>query len=198
MLSGIWNRYGLELLFGIALSVLTMIFTHNQYIGVKSGTWTRRLFGKLSEFTNKGGVKIKSPSTANENVGEGNKKGDSKGEVECRRVMEGIFGMPFKKDRPDFLKNTAHMNRNLELDCFNQRMKLAVEYNGVQHYKYTPFFHRNHDAFVNQKYRDELKRRMCVDVGVRLIEVPYHVKTEDIEKFLIDNLLRIGVLKIRE
>ena len=63
---------------------------------------------------------------------------------------------------------------------------MAVEYNGIQHYKYTPYFHRNHDQFTNQKYRDDMKRRMCKDNGVYLIEVPYTVKLPDIEEFIIN------------
>ena len=56
-----------------------------------------------------------------------------------------------------------------------------------EHYKYTPFFHKNKEAFYNQKYRDELKRRMCKDNGIYLIEIPNTVKLEDIEHFLTNN-----------
>ena len=53
-----------------------------------------------------------------------------------------------------------------------------------QHYEYVPYFHKNKEAFYNQKYRDELKKRMCKDNGIVLIEVPYTVKEQDIEDFL--------------
>ena len=63
-------------------------------------------------------------------------------------------------------------------------MRLGVEYHGKQHYEYVPYFHKNKEAFYNQKYRDELKKRMCKDNGIILIEVPYTVKEQDIENFL--------------
>ena len=120
---------------------------------------------------------------------------DSKGELECRRVLQKIFRKPFDKARPDFLRNpVTGGNFNLELDCYNPELKLACEYSGQQHYKYLPFFHRNKDAFLNQKYRDELKLRMCKDNGITLIEVPYVVKIENIEGFLKKELRKNGYI----
>lgn len=117
------------------------------------------------------------------------KNTESKGELECRRVLQELFKRPFNKKRPDFLRNSVTGNtQNLELDCFCEDLKLAVEYNGVQHYKYTPFFHRNKDAFMNQKYRDELKRRMCKDNDIILIEVPYTININDIKSYIVGEL----------
>lgn len=114
---------------------------------------------------------------------------ESKGEVECRRVLEKIFGRPFIKARPNFLNNpVTGGNFNLELDCYNEEMRLAVEYSGVQHYKYVPYFHKNKEAFLNQKYRDQMKRDLCAKHGVLLIEVSHEVKTEDIESYLRERL----------
>jgi hypothetical protein len=108
----------------------------------------------------------------------------SKGEAEVHASLERIFQKPFYHGRPNFLKNPITKNYNLELDCYNSEIGLAVEYNGEQHYKYIPFFHQNKEAFKNQLYRDELKRRMCKDAGVVLLEVPYTVPIKDIESFL--------------
>lgn len=120
---------------------------------------------------------------------------DSKGEIECRRVLEYIFDMPFQKARPDMLNNpVTGGNHNLELDCYNPELKLAVEFQGQQHYKYTPFFHKNEEAFMNQKYRDELKRRMCKDNMITLIEVPYTVKLENIKDYLLKELMKRGYI----
>lgn len=126
----------------------------------------------------------------------GRQVGESKGEIEARRVLSSIFNRPFGKQRPNFLNNTVTGgNFNLELDCYDEKMKLAVEYNGRQHYDYVPYFHKNKEAFYNQKYRDELKRRMCRDVGITLIEIPYTVKNQDIEKYLVRELKKTGYLK---
>jgi len=112
-------------------------------------------------------------------------KRQSKGEAECKRVMESIYGRPFKNMRPDFLRNSVTGgNFNLELDCFSPELGVACEYNGRQHYEFIPHFHRNKEAFLNQQYRDDMKRRICKENGVVLIEVPYSVRIEDIEDYI--------------
>lgn len=121
-------------------------------------------------------------------------KSDSKGEVECRRVLEKTFKKSFNKSRPNFLNNpVTGGNFNLELDCYNQDLNIACEYNGAQHYKYIPYFHKNKEAFYNQRYRDELKRRICKDNGIILIEVPHTVKTENIENYISKELKKYNI-----
>jgi hypothetical protein len=122
-------------------------------------------------------------------------KKDSKGERQCRHILESIFNKPFSKYRPNFLRNPVTGNEhNLELDCFNPELRLAVEYNGAQHEKYIPYFHKNKEAFLNQKYRDELKRRMCRDANINLIEVPSTIKLENIEKYIYTKLKHLNYL----
>jgi len=72
-----------------------------------------------------------------------------------------------------------------------------VEYNCIQHYKYVPFFHKTKDSFYNQKYRDDMKRRLCRENGITLIEVPYTVKFEHIRGFLIAELKKRGKIPVR-
>jgi len=119
---------------------------------------------------------------------------DSSGEIECRRVLQKHFKRRFDKCRPNFLNNPVTGGHfNMELDCYDHDLKIAVEYNGAQHYKYLPFFHKNKEAFYNQKYRDELKSRMCRDNGIILIEVPYTVKIQDIEMYIINELRKHSI-----
>ena len=118
--------------------------------------------------------------------------GESKGEVECRRVMMKIFDKPFYKARPRFLNNPVTFGtNNLELDCFNEELKIAVEYDGAQHYRFIPHFHKTEEAFMNQRYRDYMKDQMCKENGIVLIQVPYTVKIPDIENYLISKLKEI-------
>lgn len=111
----------------------------------------------------------------------------SKGEQECKRVIEEITQKPFIKHRPDFLKNEI-TGKNLELDCYNDELKLAIEYNGIQHYEYTPVFHKNRDSFYNTKYRDKMKVTLCHENRIKLIVVPYTVKLQDIKRYIQDHL----------
>jgi hypothetical protein len=113
----------------------------------------------------------------------------SKGEMRCRTYLENKFGRQFDKIRPEILKNkvTGH---NLEIDCYNNELNLGIEYNGQQHYKYCKGVHRNYEHFQTQRYRDEIKKHLCKEAGIVLIEVPYWVK--DIETFLEQRIIELG------
>jgi hypothetical protein len=131
-----------------------------------------------------------SPSTTATTVtGKPSRKKESAGETECRRVMQEIFQKPFPNCRPKFMFNSV-TGENLELDLFNKDLKLAVEYNGRQHYEYTPYFHRTKDAFYGQQYRDKMKRESCAKLGINLIEV--HYKEKDIEGYLRKKAKELG------
>lgn len=108
----------------------------------------------------------------------------SAGEQECCRVMEKIYGKPFKSVWPTWLKN-PETGRLLELDCYNEELSLAVEYNGEQHYNHPNFTNNTFEEFQKQLRRDDFKRRMCDLHGVYLIPVPYTVAICDIEKYII-------------
>ena len=117
---------------------------------------------------------------------------ESKGELRTRAFLEHYFQQKFPKARPTFLNNDVTGGRyNMELDCFNEDLKLAVEYNGRQHYEYTPYFHPTRDAFYNQKYRDKLKRIYCTERGITLIEIPY-TQLNNLEEWLKAELIKCG------
>jgi len=110
----------------------------------------------------------------------------SNGEMKCKLYLEKIFDKPFEKIRPDMLKNSV-TGKNLELDLYNDELKLAIEYNGEQHYKFCPRIHKNYEHFQTQKYRDEMKKMLCQTNGITLIEVPYTEKN-NIENYLFQQL----------
>ncbi len=122
----------------------------------------------------------------------------SKGEVICKNYVEYLFERPFVKCRPSFLYNTV-THENLELDCYNADLRLAIEYNGRQHYEYVPFLHANSRTnFHNQKYRDEKKKEMCEKQGIYLITVPYTVPHDKIPSFLKDEITRLRIPGVRK
>jgi len=134
-------------------------------------------------------------NTSSNTIQHSNKKvkTESAGEKECKRVAEKLFNVPFSKIRPDFLNNEITGN-NLELDLYNENLKIAIEYNGKQHYVYTPYFHKSYDSFLNQKYRDKMKSDKCRDLGISLIIVPYTVKLKDIEQYILTEAKRMNLL----
>lgn len=105
-------------------------------------------------------------------------------ESQCRAIVERLYGKKFPKKRPDFLKNPK-TGRNLELDLYNDELKLAFEYNGEQHYHYSRRFHGTREKFEDQVYRDHFKRAACDEAGVSLIEIPYTVPYDQLEAYIV-------------
>jgi len=111
----------------------------------------------------------------------------SKGERLCKETMEKFYGVPFENVRPDWLKN-PETGRSLELDCYNEGLKLAVEYNGEQHYKWPNFTNQSEQEFINQMRRDDLKVKLCDKNGIYLIVVPYNVPHNNISSYILSKL----------
>jgi hypothetical protein len=111
----------------------------------------------------------------------------SKGEKICRETMESIYGVQFHTVRPDWFRN-PETGASIELDCYNDDLKLAVEYNGEQHYKWPNNFSMSKEEFINQMRRDKLKTSLCDKLGIYLIVVPYTVPHEEIPAYIVSLL----------
>lgn len=85
---------------------------------------------------------------------------------EC--LHEVIPSLKFKKVRPKFLRVGSS---SLELDYYCDKLKLAFEINGAQHYEFSSFFHRNYYNFISLTGRDCLKKYLCEENGVELVSV---------------------------
>ena len=179
-----WNDYGLELLAGISVAVIIFLFIINVATD-SEGSYTnvKRVPTSSSAF----------PSSDPTFKFKEHTPKDSKLEIRAKLVLEHIFKRPFVKIRPDFLRNEV-TGYNLEIDLYNDDLKLGVEVQGDQHYKFIPFFHRNKDAFVKQRYRDEMKKLKCREEGITLIEIPYKVGEDGLKPYLIDQLRMVGYL----
>lgn len=187
-----WQKYGwyiLIILILITFVILFLInyFTESQESGT-SVTWTdiyEHLLWVLFR-------PIDRPKPLRQQQQQRSYSPSSKGEQMCKTFVEFYFQKPFDKARPDFLKNPV-TGENLELDLYNPDMKLAIEYNGSQHYHFNSFMHKNsRDKFQNQQYRDLIKKDLCKKQDITLIVVPYTIPHDQIGSFLFGELKRIG------
>lgn len=73
----------------------------------------------------------------------------------------------------------------LRLDGYFPIHKIAVEYNGPQHYKYCSYY-KNIDEFKNRQYLDNLKNELCIKNGVKILWIKYTDKltNEYLEKLI--------------
>ena len=113
----------------------------------------------------------------------------SRSEALCREIIEAEMFYKFPKKRPSFLEG-------LELDGYCEELNMAFEYNGPQHYKYFPHYHRNGiDDFKNQQIRDRKKYKICNERGIKLILIPDQFtfrQPEKLKNYIIDALICIS------
>lgn len=98
-------------------------------------------------------------------------------EEKCRTIFESIFQTKFPANR-------SILGEGLELDGFNDELKLAFEYQGKQHYEYLPYFFNNENEFKALNDRDQAKVRICKERRITLIVIPYYYSNSD--EILID------------
>lgn len=176
----------LNLVITVIVVVLIYVWLNRKSKGL-TGTWNSK--DEIEEF-----AYLITPVQNNNHVINNSPIWESQGEKICRSHLEHRFNVKFDRRRPDFLKNPITKN-NLELDCFNEKLKLGLEYNGKQHYEYVPKFHKSKSDFHNQKYRDEIKKRLCYENGVDFIEVPYTINNDNIPSYIDAALEKLGRLK---
>jgi len=78
----------------------------------------------------------------------------------------------------------------LPYDIFIPYSNIFIEVHGEQHYKYTKSFHKNKEAFSNQKYRDKVKKKYAEENGT-YIEIDLR-KIKGIEEALTYITIEIG------
>ena len=109
-------------------------------------------------------------------------------EERCRRIFENILSEKFPKVRPSWLLNKETGCRP-ELDGYCKKLKLAFEYDGIQHHKYPNPFHRDLSDFHRQRKRDKIKNRRCKFI---LIRIKYNIL--DLEEYVRRELKEKGFI----
>jgi hypothetical protein len=114
------------------------------------------------------------------------------GEGVCRSLMELFFKAPFSKVRLREMKSDKGIP--LELDCYNEDLSIAVEHQGMHHYKSQSNWGGD-KALLRQSKHDAIRRRYCRKHDILLIEVP-EVETltplKDLPKFIASRLKKGG------
>lgn len=110
-------------------------------------------------------------------IGRGCPHCKNKSERECKEIIEKLTGFEFIKLRTSWLNG-------YELDGYCEELSLAFEYDGEPHYKYIPtlFHKKGFHMLILQQIKDFIKTRICKNLNIRLIRIPYFVN--DKEKFI--------------
>lgn len=84
----------------------------------------------------------------------------------------------------------------LQIDGFYKGNNLAVEYQGEQHYKYIPHWHKSKTDFEYRQECDKLKKEQIRSRGITLLLVKYNEPTT--RQYLTNRLKGLDYDKKRE
>lgn len=118
----------------------------------------------------------------------------SKFEREVRTTLGRLTGRKFPRCRPKFLKGFGR--QPLEIDCYNEELKLGVECQDESHYRPHWSDRKKRTAGVSltkRKRNDWRKKFLCRYHGVKLICIPYWIK--DLERYLRKRLPKQLVIR---
>jgi len=118
------------------------------------------------------------------------------GERICRTFFQQLFNHPFPKSRPKWLINQD--GNQMELDGFCKSLKIAFEFQGVQHYEHVEYF-QTKTQFKKRREDDKRKRDLCNKHGIVLILVPEigrYLNINDVKNFIIKECKNEGFQKL--
>jgi DNA-directed RNA polymerase subunit RPC12/RpoP len=114
------------------------------------------------------------------------------GEMVCRAAVEKLFGKAFRNKRVPGMKSPK--GRLLELDIYNDELRIAVEHHGAQHYRVMPHWN-GVEGLERQRVHDDLRRQFCRANGILLIEIRelgIRTSLEEMRQQVRDALLQGG------
>jgi hypothetical protein len=105
-----------------------------------------------------------------------------------KELINVLTNKKFEKIKPKWLLNNK--GNLMEIDMYNDELKLGIEYNGIQHYKFTPMFHKTEEDFNKRVNDDKMKVKLCKENNINLISVPYNC---EIKSFIIKKLEELNI-----
>lgn len=120
----------------------------------------------------------------------------SNGEYLVSILLEQAFpGYKFELQKPEWLINPITKGI-MELDLYNEELKLAVEYQGMFHFTNIPITNnRTLKKYESLIRNDNFKKQICLERGINFITVDYdlnYVNVTKIRNYLYGELIKYG------
>lgn len=116
------------------------------------------------------------------------------GELNCYNIVKSILDKKIKiEEQYKINYNNEYINCGLNyflVDIFIPSLKIAIEFDGDQHYRFISLFHHTYQKYVNRVNRDISLIRYCQDNSIRLLRIPYKDRKrikEIIYAFILEN-----------
>jgi hypothetical protein len=116
----------------------------------------------------------------------------SLGERKCKAAIEQLFDKKFGKKRFADLRGVG--GNPLEIDIYNEELRLGIEHHGAQHYIHKKFFGLS--RYHKQREHDKRRRKYCKAQGITLIEIRQVGEVtpdEDLKAIIVNACKRAGI-----
>lgn len=111
----------------------------------------------------------------------------SRSEAAVIKVLEDITGKKFPTVNPSWL---IWRGRTLELDGYNDSIKVALEFSGPLHTKWSPQY-ESYKTYFERIVKDIVKIRLCKKNNVHLIVIDMSLPREHWRNYLLSRLYDI-------
>jgi hypothetical protein len=118
-----------------------------------------------------------------------NKHPRTKSEALVITILERITGRKFPTAFPEFMRWRGKI---LELDGYNDELKLALEFSGPLHTKWLTTF-EPYSRYFERIVKDRTKLLLCAKASVRLIVIDMTLPRHHIENYLKSRLFDYGM-----
>lgn len=103
--------------------------------------------------------------------------GSSNGESKILDILQKVYHLTSKDDfYYGYVIPDLKYKSNLHFDFWLPKQRVAIEYDGRQHYMPINYF-GGFEAFQQQQERDHLKDQYCKDNHITLVRIPYTIST---------------------
>ena len=96
-------------------------------------------------------------------------KGPSKGELIIADILTKAK-IPFETEKSFDDEKRVQFYR---FDFYIPSINSCIEFQGIQHMEFSPFFYKNRSEFLKAQERDRIKISYCLSHGIKLYCIPY-------------------------
>lgn len=116
---------------------------------------------------------------------------ESKGEKLIRDILQinHITSIPQHKFDDCTNKKQGRFCRKLTFDFYLPNQNTCIEYDGIQHFEPISGWGGNgEENFIKRLKLDKIRNQYCEENGIKLIRIPYTMKKEEIELYILKEL----------
>lgn len=107
-----------------------------------------------------------------------------------QKIQEILYSLDITYEKEKVFQNCINPKTNylLRFDFYLPDYNCYIEYDGVQHFKYSNNGWNNKKHFEKVKYRDSIKNQYCQNNNIKLIRIPYFDFDKIDKDYLLDKI----------